>query len=203
MPTTDKKKIIKRAKLGAAYGMGPARLAKAITSPQQKITRKNAAKLIKNLSASLPALPKAERDPENPFRSAIATLRGALNFYRECRARNPGSSKDRIVEYREAIAALQEGDQAVRVEGKVIEAPGLYAALRDYCAYSDRRRDLLMRGEFPARGTPERERMNRLERRRVQKLRRLTPVLGKWVNAGPSMSLFVGEHGNFRVTWSR
>lgn len=39
-------KMLKHAKFAAAYSMQPARLAKAITTPVQKITRKNATKLI-------------------------------------------------------------------------------------------------------------------------------------------------------------
>jgi len=38
-------RLIKIARLGHTYGMGAARLARLITSPNQKITRKNAMKL--------------------------------------------------------------------------------------------------------------------------------------------------------------
>lgn len=38
----------KLALYGAAYNIGPARLAKVLTTPEQKITRKNCEKLLEN-----------------------------------------------------------------------------------------------------------------------------------------------------------
>lgn len=203
MPTTNKKKIIKTARLAAGYGMGPTRLAKAITSPQQKIARKNAAKLIKNLSASLPALPKVERDPSNPFGSTIATLRDHVAYYEHHRPADPELSAARIAEYSEAISLLQEQSREVRVNGKVVSAPGLYEVLREYCDASTRRREMFMAGKLPARGTVARERLDKPDRERTARLKALIPVVGEWVSVEPGMSVRLSAEGLLRVTWSR
>lgn len=56
MDIQEKRQLLKVARMGVLYGMGASRLSQRMTSPSQRVTRKNAEKLVEGWKVRFPTL---------------------------------------------------------------------------------------------------------------------------------------------------